>query len=75
VGGRPIEVFDGKGLSFVSIAQAFNTTTSMGGLTLNVLLAFAQVEREVTGERIRDRIRAHADHQLSGFARKSWRQV
>jgi DNA invertase Pin-like site-specific DNA recombinase len=51
-----VEVFDAKAVSFVSITQAFNTTTSMGRLTLNVLLSFAQFEREVTGERIRDKI-------------------
>jgi site-specific DNA recombinase len=53
-----VELFDAKGVSFVSITQAFNTTTSMGRLTLNVLLSFAQFEREVTGERIRDKIAA-----------------
>src|SRR5205814_6959852 len=53
-----VEVFDGKGVSFVSVTQQFNTTTSMGRLTLNVLLSFAQFEREVTGERIRDKIAA-----------------
>src|SRR6202162_2178223 len=53
-----IEVFDSHGVSFVSVTQAFNTTTSMGRLTLNVLLSFAQFEREVTGERIRDKISA-----------------
>ncbi|MDP3747660.1 MAG: recombinase family protein [Phenylobacterium sp.] len=55
---RIIDVFDRKGVSFVSVTQAFNTTTSMGRLTLNVLLSFAQFEREVTGERIRDKIAA-----------------
>jgi site-specific DNA recombinase len=55
---RIVEVLDGAGASFVSITQAFNTTTSMGRLTLNVLLSFAQFEREVTGERIRDKIAA-----------------
>jgi DNA invertase Pin-like site-specific DNA recombinase len=55
---RIVELFDHKGISFVSITQAFNTTTSMGRLTLNVLLSFAQFEREVTGERIRDKIAA-----------------
>lgn len=55
---RIVEVFDQHGVSFVSVTQAFNTTTSMGRLTLNVLLSFAQFEREVTGERIRDKIRA-----------------
>ncbi len=53
-----VEIFDGHGISFVSVTQAFNTTTSMGRLTLNVLLSFAQFEREVTGERIRDKIAA-----------------
>jgi site-specific DNA recombinase len=53
-----IEVFDAQGVSFVSVTQQFNTTTSMGRLTLNVLLSFAQFEREVTGERIRDKIAA-----------------
>ncbi len=53
-----IEVFDSHGVSFVSVTQHFNTTTSMGRLTLNVLLSFAQFEREVTGERIRDKIAA-----------------
>jgi DNA invertase Pin-like site-specific DNA recombinase len=53
-----VEVLDGNGASFVSVTQSFNTTTSMGRLTLNVLLSFAQFEREVTGERIRDKIAA-----------------
>lgn len=53
-----IEVLDKHGASFVSVTQAFNTTSSMGRLTLNVLLSFAQFEREVTGERIRDKIAA-----------------
>jgi DNA invertase Pin-like site-specific DNA recombinase len=53
-----VEIFDASDASFVSITQAFNTTTSMGRLTLNVLLSFAQFEREVTGERIRDKIAA-----------------
>ena len=51
-----VEVFDAHDVSFVSVTQAFNTTNSMGRLTLNVLLSFAQFEREVTGERIRDKI-------------------
>jgi DNA invertase Pin-like site-specific DNA recombinase len=55
---RIVERFEAKGASFVSVTQAFNTTTSMGRLTLNVLLSFAQFEREVTGERIRDKIAA-----------------
>jgi len=53
---RIVEVFDSHKVSFVSVTQAFNTTSSMGRLTLNVLLSFAQFEREVTGERIRDKI-------------------
>ena len=53
-----VELFDAKGISFVSVTQQFNTTSSMGRLTLNVLLSFAQFEREVTGERIRDKIAA-----------------
>src|SRR6476619_4341208 len=53
-----VEAFDPRGVSFVSITQQFNTTTSMGRLTLNVLLSFAQFEREVAGERIRDKIAA-----------------
>src|SRR2546429_126883 len=53
-----VEVFDASGVSFVSVTQAFCTTNSMGRLTLNVLLSFAQFEREVTGERIRDKIAA-----------------
>ena len=55
---RIVERFDARGVSFVSVTQAFNTTTSMGRLTLNVLLSFAQFEREVTAERIRDKIAA-----------------
>ena len=53
-----VELFDKHEVSFVSVTQSFNTTTSMGRLTLNVLLSFAQFEREVTGERIRDKIAA-----------------
>ena len=55
---RIVEQLDSRQASFVSVTQAFNTTTSMGRLTLNVLLSFAQFEREVTGERIRDKIAA-----------------
>jgi DNA invertase Pin-like site-specific DNA recombinase len=55
---RIVELFDANDVSFVSITQQFNTTTSMGRLTLNMLLSFAQFEREVTGERIRDKIAA-----------------
>lgn len=53
-----VEIFDKYGVTFVSVTQSFNTTTSMGRLTLNVLLSFAQFEREVAGERIRDKISA-----------------
>ena len=55
---KMVDVFDSKAVSFVSVTQQFNTTTSMGRLTLNVLLSFAQFEREVTAERIRDKIAA-----------------
>jgi len=55
---RLVEVFDRCGVTFVSVTQAFNTTTSMGRLTLNILLSFAQFEREVIGERIRDKFAA-----------------
>lgn len=55
---RLMQVFDEHGVSFVSVTQQFNTTTSMGRLTLNMLLSFAQFEREVAGERIRDKIAA-----------------
>ena len=53
-----VELFDTHGVSFISVTQAFNTTTSMGRLTLNMLLSFAQFEREITGERIRDKVAA-----------------
>jgi site-specific DNA recombinase len=53
-----VEILDARGTSFVSVTQQFNTTTSMGRLTLNVLLSLAQFEREVIGERIRDKIAA-----------------
>jgi len=53
-----VEVFDRHGVTFVSVTQSFNTTTSMGRLTLNILLSFAQFEREVTAERIRDKVAA-----------------
>ena len=55
---KMVEQFEAHGVSFVAVTQQFNTTTSMGRLTLNVLLSFAQFEREVTGERIRDEIAA-----------------
>jgi site-specific DNA recombinase len=55
---RIVELFDSHGVSFVAVTQQFNTTTSMGRLTLNVLLSFAHFEREVIGERIRDKVAA-----------------
>src|SRR3954462_4368511 len=55
---RLVEIFDAEGVSFVSVTQQFNTTSSMGRLTLNMLLSFAQFERDVTGERIRNKITA-----------------
>src|SRR6187397_1965499 len=55
---KRVELFEAHGVSFVAVTQQFNTTTSMGRLTLNVLLSFAQFEREVTSERIRDKIAA-----------------
>ena len=55
---RLVELFDAHDVSFVSVTQAFNTTSSMGRLTLNVLLSFAQFEREVIGERVRDKVAA-----------------
>jgi DNA invertase Pin-like site-specific DNA recombinase len=55
---KMVEAFDTRGVSFVSVTQQFNTTTSMGRLTLNVSLSFAQFEREVAGERICDKIAA-----------------
>ena len=66
---KMVEVFDAQGVSFVAVTQQFNTTTSMGRLTLNVLLSFAQFEREVTGERIRDKIAAskHKGMWMGGF--------
>jgi len=65
-----VELFDAHGVSFVSVTQQFSTTTSMGRLTLNMLLSFAQFEREVTGERIRDKIAAskRKGMWMSGFA-------
>ncbi len=57
--GKIVEIFDQHKVSFVSVTQQFNTTTSMGRLTLNILLSFAQFERELTAERIREKIAAH----------------
>lgn len=64
-----VELFDAHGVSFVSVTQQFNTTTSMGRLTLNVLLSFAQFEREVTSERIRDKIAASKRKGAAGRGR------
>src|SRR5271155_2725906 len=64
---KMVELFDARGVSFVAVTQQFNTTTSMGRLTLNVLLSFAQFEREVTGERIRDKIAA-SKKKVCGWA-------
>ena len=70
-----VELFDANGVSFVSVTQQFNTTSSMGRLTLNVLLSFAQFEREVTGERIRDKIAASKKKGMwmGGFAPMGYR--
>ncbi len=78
-----VEAFDARGVSFVSVTQSFNTTSSMGRLTLNVLLSFAQFEREVIGERVRDKIAASkrkgiydaVAHQLDGRRQFSDRAV
>ena len=61
-----IELFDAHGVSFVSVTQSFNTRSSMGRLTLNVLLSFAQFERELIGERVRDKIAASKRKGLVG---------
>ena len=67
-----VEVLDKHNASFVSITQHFNTTTSMGRLTLNMLLSFAQFEREVTGERIRDKIAASKKKGCGWAANRHW---
>jgi site-specific DNA recombinase len=67
-----VELFDQYGVSFVSITQSFNTTSSMGRLTLNVLLSFAQFEREVIGERVRDKIAASKRKGLWVGGRTRW---
>lgn len=61
-----VEVFDRNNVTFVSVTQSFNTTTSMGRLTLNILLSFAQFEREVIGERIRDKFAASRKKGMDG---------
>ena len=63
---KMVEVFERHGVSFVSVTQQFNTTPSMGRLMLNILLSFAQFEREVTGERIRDKIAASLGARIDG---------
>ena len=63
-----VELFDAHDVSFVSVTQQFNTTTSMGRLTLNVLLSFAQFEREVISERIRDKVAQCPRPRVSGWA-------
>ena len=55
---RLVDLFDKRSVTFVSVTQSFNTTTSMGRLTLNILLSFAQFERELGSERVRDKIAA-----------------
>ncbi|MEM8540420.1 MAG: recombinase family protein [Pseudomonadota bacterium] len=67
-----VDVFDKKGISFVSVTQQFNTTSSMGRLTLNVLLSFAQFEREVTAERIKDKIAASKRKACGWVAPSRW---
>ncbi len=70
---RIMEAFDRKGVSFVSVTQQFNTTSSMGRLTLNILLSFAQFEREIIGERIRDKIAAQKRRgKWAGGVPPSW---
>ena len=70
---RIVEALDKAGASFVSVTQAFNTTTSMGRLTLNVLLSFAQFEREVTSERIRDKVAASKTQgHVDGWPGSGW---
>src|SRR5947208_10628537 len=69
---RLVELFDAEAVSFVSVTQQFNTTSSMGRLTLNVLLSFAQFEREVTGERICDKIAASKKKACGWAAMCPW---
>ena len=64
-----VELFDAHDVSFVSVTQSFNTTSSMGRLTLNVLLSFAQFERDVIGERVRDKIAASRDGECSRISK------
>ena len=76
-----VEIFDRHGVTFISVTQAFNTTTSMGRLTLNMLLSFAQFEREVIGERIRDKVAASKQRGMYmggtpplGYSPPRWRE-
>ena len=72
---RIVDILDAANASFVSVTQSFNTATSMGRLTLNMLLSFAQFEREVTAERIRDKIAASkAEGSVDGWERAHWLQ-
>ena len=64
-----VEAFERNEVTFVSVTQSFNTTTSMGRLTLNILLSFAQFEREVIGERIRDKFAASRTRHVDGWIR------
>ena len=68
-----VETFDARSISFVAVTQQFNTTTSMGRLTLNVLLSFAQFERELASERVRDKIAASAqEREMDGWHGSAW---
>ena len=68
-----VETFDARSISFVAVTQQFNTTTSMGRLTLNVLLSFAQFERELASERVRDKVAASRKKgQMDGRHRSAW---
>ena len=67
-----VEIFEAHGVSFVAVTQQFNTTSSMGRLTLNVLLSFAQFERELAGERIRDKFAASRRKGMWMGARSRW---
>jgi DNA invertase Pin-like site-specific DNA recombinase len=64
-----VDIFDRNKVTFVSVTQSFNTTSSMGKLTLNILLSFAQFEREVAGERIRDKVAAFQEEWVARLRR------
>jgi site-specific DNA recombinase len=75
-----VDIFDARNASFVSVTQQFNTTTSMGRLTLNMLLSFAQFEREIAGERIRDKLKGKPEDNdtsksLAGAAAKKRQEL